>query len=328
MLAFHEKSRTFVPWHPAGFFFSNAALLKTVAVMSLLELSQKRSHQPWLSRPRHHRFTAWLFEGPQLVVVLFSNSSSTPPTRPFIVRHLSSRFCTPDTLAIPGLHTPKFGCSRPWVWSRGFLASSAIFRRSFLSANSSLICLLCCLIYHGRLFNGPLYIPVVSLALLTEGRTARDLPKQRWSQKKQKRSHQPGKQNLAVSYDCWILLWQRSVPWWSVRTLPLTNRILGWGLKALDLCKLRISSIWKKCWWPCSLHWHDTWTSLSGMWPACGWIFSPIATSERMKLFMAAHKLLMFVLHDASAQTFHDEEQALHAALKPLRMASWLLWPH
>ena len=31
----------------------------------------------------------------------------------------------------------------------------------------------------GYLFNGPLYIPVVSLALLTEGRTARDIPKQR-----------------------------------------------------------------------------------------------------------------------------------------------------
>ena len=29
------------------------------------------------------------------------------------------------------------------------------------------------------MFNGPLYIPVVSLDLLTEGRTARDLPKQR-----------------------------------------------------------------------------------------------------------------------------------------------------
>ena len=46
--------------------------------------------------------------------------------------------------------------------------------------------------------------------------------------------------------------------------------------------------------------------------------FSPLATGERMKLFMAAHKLLMFVLHDVSAQTFNDEERALHAALKPL----------
>ena len=34
------------------------------------------------------------------------------------------------------------------------------------------------------LFNGPLYIPVVPLALLTEERTARGLPKQRWSKKK------------------------------------------------------------------------------------------------------------------------------------------------
>ena len=33
------------------------------------------------------------------------------------------------------------------------------------------------------MFNGPLYIPVVSLDLLTEGRTARDLPKQRRSKK-------------------------------------------------------------------------------------------------------------------------------------------------
>ena len=116
---------------------------------------------------------------------LFPNSSSTPPTRPFIVRHLSSWFCTPDTLAIPGLHTPKYWCSRLWVWPRGFLVSSVIFHRSFLSANSSVIRLLCCLIYPGSLFNGPLYIPVVSLALLTEGRTARDLPKQRWSKKKE-----------------------------------------------------------------------------------------------------------------------------------------------
>ena len=49
-----------------------------------------------------HDFSKGLF------CCLFSNSSSTPPTRPFIVRHLSSRFCTPDTLAIPGLHTSKF----------------------------------------------------------------------------------------------------------------------------------------------------------------------------------------------------------------------------
>ena len=37
-----------------------------------------------------------------------------------------------------------------------------------------------------------------------------------------------------------------------------------------------------------------------------------------MKLFTAAHKLLMFVLHDVSAEAFNDEEHALHAALKPL----------
>ena len=35
----------------------------------------------------------------------------------------------------------------------------------------------------GVLFNGPLSIPVVSLTLLTEGRTARDLPKQRGAKK-------------------------------------------------------------------------------------------------------------------------------------------------
>ena len=42
--------------------------------------------------------------------------------------------------------------------------------------------------------------------------------------------------------------------------------------------------------------------------------FSPIATGERMKL----HKLLMFVLHDVSAQTLNEEELALRDALKPL----------
>ena len=46
--------------------------------------------------------------------------------------------------------------------------------------------------------------------------------------------------------------------------------------------------------------------------------FSPIATGERMKLFMAAHKLLMFVLHDVSAQTLSEEELTLRDALEPL----------
>ena len=60
----------------------------------------------WLSRLRHG-LTARLFEGPQLVL-LVSNSSSPPPTCPFIVWHASSWFCTPDPLAIPGFHTPKY----------------------------------------------------------------------------------------------------------------------------------------------------------------------------------------------------------------------------
>ena len=46
--------------------------------------------------------------------------------------------------------------------------------------------------------------------------------------------------------------------------------------------------------------------------------FSPIATGERSKLFQAAHKLLMFVLHEASAQTLNEEERALREALRPL----------
>ena len=46
--------------------------------------------------------------------------------------------------------------------------------------------------------------------------------------------------------------------------------------------------------------------------------FTPLATGERLKLFTAAHKLLMFVLHDVSAQAFNLEEQALHLALRPL----------
>ncbi len=46
--------------------------------------------------------------------------------------------------------------------------------------------------------------------------------------------------------------------------------------------------------------------------------FSPLATGERSKLFLAAHKLLMFALHEASAQACSAEEAALRAALKPL----------
>ena len=46
--------------------------------------------------------------------------------------------------------------------------------------------------------------------------------------------------------------------------------------------------------------------------------FTPLATSERPKLFAAAYKLLMFVLHDVSAQASNDEERALQLALKPL----------
>ena len=60
--------------------------------------------------------------------------------------------------------------------------------------------------------------------------------------------------------------------------------------------------------------------------------FSPLATGERMKLFMAAHELLMFVLHDVSAQAFNDEdeERALHVALKPLvgnEDGHFVAWP-
>ena len=46
--------------------------------------------------------------------------------------------------------------------------------------------------------------------------------------------------------------------------------------------------------------------------------FAPLATGERKKLFYAAQKLLMFVLHEVSAQTFSEEEAALKAALRPL----------
>ena len=46
--------------------------------------------------------------------------------------------------------------------------------------------------------------------------------------------------------------------------------------------------------------------------------FAPLATGERKKLFYAAQKLLMFVLHEVSAQTFSEEEAALNAALMPL----------
>ena len=46
--------------------------------------------------------------------------------------------------------------------------------------------------------------------------------------------------------------------------------------------------------------------------------FAPLATGERKKLFYAAQKLLMFVLHEVCAQTFSQEEAALKAALMPL----------
>ena len=46
--------------------------------------------------------------------------------------------------------------------------------------------------------------------------------------------------------------------------------------------------------------------------------FAPLATGERSKLFNAAQKLLMFVLHDVSAQTSSQEEAALRLALRPL----------
>ena len=46
--------------------------------------------------------------------------------------------------------------------------------------------------------------------------------------------------------------------------------------------------------------------------------FTPLTTGERLKLFTAAYKLLLFVLRDVSAQTSSDEEQALRLALAPL----------
>ena len=55
-----------------------------------------------------------------------------------------------------------------------------------------------------------------------------------------------------------------------------------------------------------------------GMWAKSGGAFQSIATGERTKLFQAAHKLLMFVLREASAQTLNEEERALREALRPL----------
>ena len=46
--------------------------------------------------------------------------------------------------------------------------------------------------------------------------------------------------------------------------------------------------------------------------------FAPLTTEERPKLFAAAYKLLLFVLHDVSAQTSSEEEHALRLALAPL----------
>ena len=46
--------------------------------------------------------------------------------------------------------------------------------------------------------------------------------------------------------------------------------------------------------------------------------FNPLITGERSKLFAAAQKLLMFVLHDVSAQTHSEEGYALRLALRPL----------
>ena len=46
--------------------------------------------------------------------------------------------------------------------------------------------------------------------------------------------------------------------------------------------------------------------------------FNPLTTGERSKLFVAAQKLLMFVLHDVSTQTHCEEEAALRLALRPL----------
>ena len=43
--------------------------------------------------------------------------------------------------------------------------------------------------------------------------------------------------------------------------------------------------------------------------------FAPLATGERPKSFAAAYKLLMFVLHDVSAQAANDEELALQLCL-------------
>ena len=97
-------------------------------------------------------------------------------TRPFIVRH----FLHPTLLPFPDFIPQSIN-----ALAHEF--DLAAFSQSFFIGPSYRLIRLqfvLCLIYLGSLFNGPLYILVVSLALLTEGRTARDLPKQRWSKKK------------------------------------------------------------------------------------------------------------------------------------------------
>ena len=173
------------------------ALYSCASYLSLLSLAALRlvsgilhvSPRPglvkllWLSRLRHHCFTARLFKGLQLLFLSLILLALRPPV-PSLSGTSRRGFVHLTLVPFPDFMPQSFDAlahefdlRHARIFHPFFIGPSLLLIRFFLSnllLNSSF----------GILFNGPLYIPVVSLALLTEGRTARDLPKQRRSKKR------------------------------------------------------------------------------------------------------------------------------------------------
>ena len=112
--------------------------------LQFTQLQAHTSHLVWYDQCHSLHDSS---KGPQLVVLLLI-LLALRPTLPFIVWHLSSRFRTSDSRAIPGLFIPQSFDALAHEFNLAECSHLAfIFHRSFLPANSSLICLICCLIH-------------------------------------------------------------------------------------------------------------------------------------------------------------------------------------
>ena len=109
----------------------------------------------WLSRLRHTGFTARLLEGPQLLFLCLILLALRPPV-PSLSGTSRRGFVHLTLVPFPDFIPQSFDALAHEFDLAACSHLSSIFHRSFPFANSSLICLLCCLIHLRILVQWPM----------------------------------------------------------------------------------------------------------------------------------------------------------------------------